>query len=760
MSGPAPVASVVLNRPLGKALSYRIPPELEGQLAPGYLVEVPIGPRKEVGCVVEVGDSSAVDPGVRLRPLRRRVADGYTISGEILRLSQWVADYYCCSWGEALAAASVIGFSDTNLPRRMTYRIAKGWRDAGLTTRQRAVAEKLAGGAFGVLPLAELAAAAGTTTATLRRMQQAGALEEVPAELPAAPAVPPPDERLAFLPDQQTAFDAVHSSIQEGKFAVHLLHGVTGSGKTEVYLRLIEEVMGRGGTALCLVPEIALTPQTVARFASRFQQEVGVFHSQQTRREKRILHEKIVRGQIRLVIGARSATFVPLPKLGLIVIDEEHEGSYKQGESPRYHARDVSIVRAQRLGIPVVLGSATPSFESMHNARTGKYRLLELRARPAGLSLPAVRLISMAEVAMEDPKQLTLLSPDLQAAIQSRLERGEQSLLFLNRRGFSNFLLCPSCKWVARCDDDDIVLTIHRRSAKGRSVPAEPELFPGPLAAEEAYLKCHFCSRLYDYPKSCPNCGESSLAPVGSGTQRIEEALRRVYPEADILRLDQDSTGGRQGFLKAWQRMVSGEAQIILGTQMIAKGLHLERVSLVGVILADVGLFIPDFRAEERTFSLLMQVAGRAGRNSPGEVLVQTYMPHHAAVRIAAQHDYTGFYELEMKRRRRMAFPPWQRLVALTFSDEKLARAEDAARRFAGILRRVAHRTEHRGLVVMGPRPAPVERIAGRCRQRLLLRGGGTPAIVRLLRQAQADNQWRLGSTTRLAIDVDPQDLL
>ncbi len=760
MTRPGSVASVVLNRPFGKALSYSIPEELQGQLAPGHLVEVPIGPRRDTGCVVALEDRSRVDPGIRLRPLRRRVADGYAITEEILRLTRWMADYYCCSWGEALAAASVIGFSDTCLPRRMLYRVAEGWRDVTLTPRQRTVAATLADSALGPLPMADLAAAVKTTTATLRRMQESGAVEEIPAELPAGPAPPPADEPPELLPDQRTALEAILPAVQKPEFAVYLLHGVTGSGKTEVYLRLIQEVMDHGGTALCLVPEIALTPQTVARFSSRFRQEIGVFHSQLSRREKRVLHEKIIRGHIRLVIGARSATFVPLPRLGLVVIDEEHESSYKQSDAPRYHARDVSIMRAKRLGVPVVLGSATPSFESMHNALSGKYRLLELRTRPAGLMLPPVRLVSMADVTKADPTRLTMLSPDLQSAIRERLERGEQSLLFLNRRGFSNFLLCPSCKWVARCDEDDIVLTIHRRSGRGRRVPDEPELFPGPLAAEDAFLKCHFCSRLYDYPAACPKCGETSLTPVGSGTQRIEEALRRVYPEADILRLDQDSAGGRQGFLKAWQRMVSGEAQIILGTQMIAKGLHLERVTLVGVVLADVGLFVPDFRAEERTFSLLMQVAGRTGRTNPGEVLVQTYMPHHAAVRMAAEHDYTGFYDMEMARRRRMAFPPWHRLVAVTLSDENLQRAEDAARRLSGILRRLGHKDRHAGIAVLGPRPAPIERIAGRCRQRLLLRAATTPAIVRLLRAALADPQWRLGSTTRLAIDVDPQDLL
>lgn len=759
MTARRPVASVVLNRPFGKALSYSIPAQLEGELEPGHLVEVPIGPRKEIGCVVETGDGEELDLGFRLRPLYRRVADGYTIGGEIRELARWMSEYYCCSWGEALAAASTIGFSDTSLPNRMVYRLSAGWNAAGLTRRQRALAEQLANSELGLLPLGDLSAALGTTGATLRKMQIAGALEEVPAELPNAADVPPADEPPELHDEQRQAIATVRESLDAGKFGAYLLHGVTGSGKTEVYLRLMEEVLSRGGTALCLVPEIALTPQTVARFSSRFQKEVGVFHSQQSRREKRILHEKIVRGQIRIVIGARSATFVALPRLGLIVIDEEHESSYKQGEAPRYHARDVAVMRASRLRIPIVLGSATPSFESMENALSGKFRLLELRTRPAGLQLPEVRLISMAEVAAASPGQLTMISPDLRKAIAERLERGEQSLLFLNRRGFSNFLLCPSCKWVARCDDDDIVLTIHRRGGR-RTEPDPPELFPAPLQPGESFLKCHFCSRLYDFPKTCPKCGEENLAPVGSGTQRIEEALRRLHPEASILRLDQDSTGGRQGFLKAWQRMVSGEAQIILGTQMIAKGLHLERVTLVGVILADVGLFIPDFRAEERTFSLLMQVAGRAGRTNPGEVIVQTYMPHHAAIRHAALHDYAGFHELEMKRRRRMGFPPVTRLVALTLSDNDQVRAERAARALAGILRRRGHQSEHRGVNVLGPRPAPVERIAGRFRQRLLLRGGSSPAIVRLLRSGLADPQWKLAASSRLAIDVDPQDML
>ena len=754
------VVAVALNRPLSKAYSYSVPEKLRGEVPVGALVEVPLRGQKDIGCVVAHDPSDAPR---RLKAIRRRASPGYSISKELIELGRWMAEYYFCGWGEALATLSMIGFGDLELKSKSVYRLAPDWKERHLTKRQREVAGEISQReGLGPLPLTELARAVKSSPGLIHKLADTGALIAEEQSLPPPEPLAPRDQHVDFLPEQKEAFDAIEAVRGAGEFGVFLLHGVTGSGKTEVYLRLIERVFAQGKSALCLVPEISLTPQTVDRFARRFQEEVGVFHSQMTRREKRVLHEKIQRGMIRLVIGARSATFAPLPKLGIIIIDEEHETSYKQSETPRYHARDTAIVRASRLKIPVLLGSATPSLESYENALRGKYTLLKLRSRPAGLQMPDVRIIPMGRKAVENPTGISLLSEELKSGIENRLDKGEQVLIFLNRRGFSNFLMCPSCKWVARCDDDDIVMTIHQKKhgrKKEEELP-ELELFPKPLESAEAYIKCHFCGRTSDYPEKCPNCGEEGLAAVGTGTQRIEEALRRTFPDRRILRLDQDSVGGRRGFLKAWQDMVSGDAEIILGTQMIAKGLHLERVTLVGVILAEVGLFVPDFRSEERTFSLLMQVAGRSGRKDMGEVVLQTYMAHHAAIQMASRHDYEAFFEVEMERRRKMRFPPVERLIALTLSDGDLGRALGSARSLGGILRRLRHRENLGSVHVIGPTAAPIERLAGRFRQRLLLRAANAYHNAGLLRAALNDRQWNPSSTTRLTIDVDPLDLL
>ncbi|MBI1289732.1 primosomal protein N' [bacterium] len=757
------LVSVALNRPMREPYAYEVPPELAPDMEVGALVEVPLASKTEIGCVVQL--DPPLDPAAmfKLRPVARRVSGAFVLDSEIIGLCRWLSDYYLCGLGEALATASMIGFSDTEARARISWQVDEHWSGGKLTPRQREAADHLQDHRSEEFDsVAAIAEAGHCSAAVAKKLTEVGFLrakETMPEDF--AVPLPPPDSKPILADEQQVAVDAVTILIREGRFGVSLLHGITGSGKTEVYLRLIEEAFAHGRTALCLVPEIALTPQTVDRFARRFQEEIGVFHSQMTRLEKRILWEKIRAGRVRLVIGARSAAFAPLPNLGIVIVDEEHESSYKQGESPRYHARDLLVVRASRLSIPVVLGSATPSLESYDNAVKGKYALLRLATRPTGLQLPEVKIVSLGREAIQNPEAgFTLFSEELLAGIRERLARGEQSIVFLNRRGFSNFLMCSNCRWVARCNDDDIVLTIHRRGRGKKNEDLELELFPGPLERNDATLRCHFCGTYHDYPEKCPECGEDGLVALGAGTQRIEEALARHFPDAKILRLDQDTVGGRQAWLKAWQEMVSGEAQIILGTQMIAKGLHLERVTLVGVILADVGLYIPDFRAEERVFSLLMQVAGRAGRKDMGEVLLQTYMPRHAGIQMAAKHDYEGFFRFEMEKRRKLRFPPVERLAALTISDSDRARAIHAARTLATILRRRVNQVDAPRPVVLGPQPAPVERLAGRFRQRVLLRCATHRPIAALLSRSLADEQWRPGATTRLSVDIDPQDML
>ncbi len=722
-------------------------------------MEVPLQKGKEIGCVVKISDESPDSGNFEVKEIFSHVSPDYHLSDEILDLAKWIGDYYFCSLGEALSTASMLGFSEVKPSSRKLYKVSLQWRDQVWQPRHFEILKALSQIAT-LESLSSLAKSASTTVPTLRKIAEKGGLVEAE-EVPPLPAQ---DDTKKFTESQVTAFNTINDCLEKGRFSVFLLHGVTGSGKTEVYLRLIDEVLKKGKTALCLVPEISLTPQTVERFSSRFQTEIGIFHSQMTRVEKLNLFHKITDGRIRIVIGARSAVFSPLPNLGIIIVDEEHEGSYKQKEIPRYHARDTAIMRASRLKIPILLGSATPSFESYQNATSGKYHLLQIRERPDGLLLPKVELVPMGKsLTQEIESEIGLISPVLKSAIEKRLQRKEQSLLFLNRRGFSNFLFCPSCHWVARCDEDDVALTVHKRKRRGDQPNPDsgPDLFHKEESQEvQSFLKCHFCAKTSPVPKSCPKCQNEKLVTVGMGTQRIEELIQETFPTANLLRLDQDTITSRRAFLDAWEKMVSGEADIILGTQMIAKGIHLEGVTLVGVILADVGIFIPDFRADERTFSLLTQVSGRTGRTQPGEVIIQTYMPHHAAIRLAADHDYEGFYEQESRRREQWRFPPFSRLIAITISDKDPTKAQQTSLRLSGLLRRIRNQPDFYETWVIGPRPAPIERLAGLFRRRILIRSQNNLVAARLLRKTMASKEWYHAASTRVSIDVDPIDLM
>ncbi|MCB2153660.1 primosomal protein N' [bacterium] len=764
MTASPEFVDVAVNRPLDP-LTYRVPEELRDEISPGWLVEVPLGTKNAIGCVVSVRSETDGLDASAIKAIIRRASPEYLIDTSLMKLARFIADYYFCSYGEALAAASIVGFHHVASSSLPVFRLREDWRaHAGaLTKRQLQVCESLDEQSRPIETKSSLARLAGSTPPTIAKLEQAGLL------ISATPSIPEPDRKLpepdsdhVLIPGQQEAFAEICRSLDKQEFRTYLLHGITGSGKTEIYLQAMARVLDRGQSALCLVPEISLTPQTVHRFESRFRTEIGVFHSQMTRRDKLFLYRKIESGRVRIVIGARSAIFAPLPNLGLIVVDEEHDGSYKQGEVPRYHARDIAIVRGQRLGIPVVLGSATPSMESYQNAAMDKYRLLHLPDRASGMELPPVRIVDLAREVAEG-RGAGNFSNELIEAIRTRLERGEQSLLFLNRRGFSNFLFCPSCKWVARCEQDDVSLTVHKprdSRAKKSDTASALDLFEKPIAETSAYLRCHFCGERHNAPSACPECGNEDLMTVGSGTQRIEEEISEIFPDANLLRLDYDTAGGREGFLRAWKKMTSGEADIILGTQMVAKGHHLERVTLVGVILADVGLFIPDFRAEERTFTLLTQVAGRAGRATKGEVIFQTYMPNHTAIRFAMAHDYEGFFAEELRRRRQLGFPPSGRLIALTFSDPDREKSYKASRMLAGILWRQRQQWGTRDLGITGPTIAPLARLGGRFRYRILLIGKSPKTLSKFLHAALADREFKMPSGVRLAIDVDPVDLL
>jgi len=545
-----------------------------------------------------------------------------------------------------------------------------------------------------------------------------------------------------LLPEQDEAFSLVAAAIQENRFETFLLYGITGSGKTEIYLQAIALALEKGRQAIVLVPEISLTPQAVARFRSRFGLQVGVYHSHLTPGQKYDLWRRVESGAVRILIGARSAIFAPFAHLGLIVVDEEHEHSYKQSDpAPRYHARDVAVWRARYLHIPVILGSATPSLESMRNAEVGKFRMLRLTRRTGEASLPTIRLIDMAEHVRQEGSA-GLISKPLREAVQERLARREQVILFLNRRGFSNFFFCMVCKTPIRCDHCDVVMTWHKAAGK---------------------LLCHYCGDEKPRPTQCPACQSPDPAPLGAGTQRIEEEMAALFPEARILRVDFDTAGGKHGFLGIWDQIERGDYDILLGTQMISKGLHLEHVTLVGVISADHSLFLPDFRSAERTFAQLTQVAGRAGRmQRAGEVILQTFIPHHYAIQRAVAHDAEGFYKQELHMREMLHFPPFHRLLLARFSGVDPARVRERAGRLAALLRDKAVRgNTWRGVAVYGPVPCPIARIKDHTRWQVLLRGQ-TPSLMRGLLMAALEeyekDRKRAGVTVTL--DMDPMDLL
>lgn len=531
-----------------------------------------------------------------------------------------------------------------------------------------------------------------------------------------------------LTPDQASAFDAVRRALEAGEPAPFLLHGVTGSGKTEVYLRCIEETLRAGKSALVLVPEIALIPQTTSRFRRRFGETVAVLHSRLTGAQRAALWRGARSGETRIVIGARSAVFVPLARLGIIVVDEEQDSSFKQEDKPRYSAVQAAAFRARREGAVLLLGSATPSLEAYDAARRGETGYLVLRSRPLGLELPRVEIVDMRG-------RYEIFSEELLRALEECLARREQAVVLLNRRGHANFVQCRGCGWIEQCPNCSISLTFHSRGQK---------------------LLCHYCGHRSAVPDACPRCGAYKIAHRGVGTERVEMELMNLLPGVKVARMDLDTTAGREGHLAVLERFSSGEKDVLLGTQMVAKGHHYPNVTLIGVLAADRGLCFPDFRAAERTFRLLFQAAGRTGRGAKGgKVLIQTYAPEHPMYRHLATHDYEGFAREELETRSALRYPPAGRLMLFTVSARTGEKAEAGA---AAVAEALGRSLDAADAAVLGPTPALVERVRGRHRFHLLVRGALDREIrasmARAAREAlagekQIDLQW----------DVDPVEL-
>ncbi|MEK6814836.1 MAG: primosomal protein N' [Nitrospirota bacterium] len=731
------IAEVAIGQRVDKLFHYAVPSRLAASLHPGHRVVVPFGKGRRVGFVVGLVRETGVPV---LKEIESAPDEQAVVSEDLLDLARWVADYYAAPLGLVLKTILPPGFSDPEkafAKEKQEIRVALAPNAPAarrrLTAKQEAVLALLQDFG-GEMPLTALRAA-GASAAAAAALEKKGlvAFRKGEAARLAHPDTGERDTAIVLSEAQRRAVAEIGGAVRGGTFAPFLLHGVTGSGKTEVYLRLIQEIVREGGGALVLVPEIALTPQLIGRFVRRLGDAVAVLHSGLTDAERRDQWKRLRSGEARVAVGVRSAVFAPVDRLKLIVVDEEHDPSYRQDEGVRYHARDTAVMRAKRAGIPVVLGTATPSLETFHNAREGRYRPLDLPERAGGAVFPTVRIVDLRGAKSGN----RFLSPDLLSAVEERLARSEQSLLFLNRRGWASFLLCRECGATLSCDHCSVTLTVHKGDKSAR---------------------CHYCGHARPLPEVCPACGGTRMAPLGVGTEQIEEELKARFPSARVARMDRDTMGGRGAYIDLVRDLHEGKVDILVGTQMVTKGHHFPRVSLVGVVLAETSLMVPDFRATERTFHLLMQVAGRAGRGEvPGEAIVQTFVPGHPILAFVQEHDFAGFAETELSARREVRYPPFVRLVRVLITGTDEVRVSAAAARGAAAMREAGGKE----IEVLGPAPAPLARLKGKFRWHVLLKGKEPGRLKDLARRGSLAIQRVPGaSSLSVLIDVDPVGLM
>lgn len=797
---------VALPVPVDRPFTYELPPSLAARTAVGCRVMVPFGARKLSGVVLRIHTD---EPSRDTRPVLSLRDQEPVLEPELLNLARWVAGYYCAPIGEVLKgmlplageSRRSIRYSLTDNGRDVAQQlvltasndptiavlaaleerprpveflsgklenargvlrklIQRGWVQAEESQEDRdplrAPAEKLAAEflaravegaklkkherellAFlelhpGAHNLAELGSNVKKASGAARGLARQGLIRLEPEGWKPLGGFERPIPQLNE--QQMKAFCAINAALGSNAFHAFLLQGVTGSGKTEVYLSSIEAALRMGKNALLLVPEIALTPAVAGQFFHRFGKQVAILHSAFGDAERAEQWRRIRNGQARVVVGTRSGVFAPVQNLGLVIVDEEHDGSYKQQETPRYHGRDVALVRARNCGAVVVLGSATPSLETRYNADAGKYDILLLPERIARRPLPEVEVIDMRAEFLETKRQSTF-SRKLLEELQSRLAHGEQAMLLLNRRGFSSFMICRACGERMLCENCSVVLTHHRRDRR---------------------MLCHYCGYSEKIPSECTKCGSDYIQFLGTGSERVEEELHQLLPAARIMRLDRDSARAKGAFEQILQSFREGEIDILVGTQMIAKGHDIPNVTLVGVVLADIGLSMPDFRAAERTFQLLTQAAGRAGRGDmPGRVIVQTLNPDHYAIRFAAGQDYEGFYKKELEFRKWLRYPPFAAFANVLIRAEQ----QEEALRMSTQLGMVVNPPPP-GVRVMGPAEAPMLRLKKEFRYQILLKAAKRSLlreVVAEIRQFALKEKWK---TTALVIDVDPISLM
>ncbi len=801
---------VALPVPVDRSFSYSVPLTLQTRVQPGCRVLVPFGPRNLTGVVTAVhagAPAEARKASRELLPVHKLLDEAPVLDSALLRLGAWIAEYYCAPIGEVLRGMLPL-VGETR--RRATYTLTDTGRDIVrqltgtedktvtllrlLESRPHAavtLSQKVPGARDLLKPLVKRgwveleeaderrdvyrAAAERLEVEFQGRPDEGTKLRKRERELLsflelhpgphnvalAAESVPKASEAARSLArrglvrltvegirppagfdrpkpvlnaQQNAAVEAIGHALQGAAFQCFLLQGVTGSGKTEVYLHSIEAALALGRSALLLVPEIALTPAVAGQFFHRFGKQVAILHSAFGDAERAGQWRRIGNGQARVVVGTRSGVFAPLQDLGLVIVDEEHDGSYKQGETPRYHGRDVAIVRAQEAGAVVVLGSATPAIESRFNAESGKYTLLRLPQRIAKRPMPQVALVDM-RVEFLETKQPATFSRKLLEAMQNRLAAGEQTMLLLNRRGFSSFMVCRACGERLQCVNCAVVLTYHKRDRR---------------------MLCHYCGYAERVPKECPKCGSDHIQFLGTGSERVEDELHANLPQARIARLDRDTASGKGAFEEILQRFREGHIDILVGTQMIAKGHDIPNVTLVGVVLADIGLGMPDFRAAERSFQLLTQAAGRAGRgDQPGQVIVQTLNPEHYAIQFASEQDYEGFYRKEVEFRKWLRYPPFAAFANIVVRHKQ---QEDALRMATELGYVLTPQPD--GVRVMGPAEAPVPRLLDEYRYQILLKATRRTLLrstITKLRRAATDAKWPAAA---MVIDVDPISLM
>lgn len=744
------LADVALPVPLGRAFSYEIPEKIAPLVQPGARVICPFGGRRLLGVVTEVREG---EPPPKVKAIAE-IAKVPSIPEDLLNLLKEVSAYYLAPIGEVvkLALPPIDKETDRALKDPSLFDHARGvsertvqWVSATTALEGSETITKNGEALLahvrtaGAIPLARLEERWSTARSLVKKLQAAGL---VAVESRAAPNDPffsdgvQKDSPHDPTPAQAEAISAISDALSKGEAASFLLHGVTGSGKTEVYLRAISKAKEIERGIIVLVPEIALTPQLVGRFRARFGDDVAVLHSALTPKERFAMWMRLRSGDVHVAIGARSALFAPVKNLGLIVVDEEHDPSFKQEEGVRYHARDMAILRAHRSGAVCVLGSATPSLESEHLARTGKIRKLSLPNRARANELPKIEIVDLRRIGA-GPTGDKRISVYLHRAIEETLERNEQTILFLNRRGFSPSVRCEACGTASSCPHCSVALTYH----KGR----------------RPILRCHYCDYEAELLANCEKCGEKALVLEGLGTEKLEETLSAAFPSARVARLDRDVASGKN-VEKILARVRNREVDILVGTQMVTKGHDLPSVTLVGVINADAALSIPDFRAAERAFQLMVQVAGRAGRaDAKGRVLIQTYDPENAAITFAATHDVNGFLDREFADRKELLYPPFSRmaLVRVDAPDEHVAREACETLTQAAL----AVKNVEKGVDVIGPAAAPIARLRNRYRFRTMIRAAERPALRRVC-AAILRTLPSLPRTVRCTVDIDPVQLL